>query len=74
MTYSGKVIQEDDAADAATTANLIDPSKLPVNWPEKGNIVGKNVKMRYRDGPLVLKGIDFNIDGCEKIGVAGRTG
>jgi ABC-type branched-subunit amino acid transport system ATPase component len=36
--------------------------------------VGTNVQMRYRDGPLVLKGLSFSVKGGEKIGVAGRTG
>eukprot|EP01040_Poterioochromonas_malhamensis_P005555 gene5555-5971_t len=52
----------------------IDPKTIPTTWPEKGTIVAKNLEMRYRDGPLVLKGIDFSIEGKEKIGVAGRTG
>jgi ABC-type multidrug transport system fused ATPase/permease subunit len=32
------------------------------------------VELRYRDGPLVLKEISFDIQGGEKIGIAGRTG
>eukprot|EP01040_Poterioochromonas_malhamensis_P014174 gene14174-15673_t len=52
----------------------IDPATIPATWPEKGAIVAKNIEMRYRDGPLVLKGIDFSIEGKQKIGVAGRTG
>lgn len=43
-------------------------------WPEEGKVSGRGVQMRYRDGPLVLKGIDFAIDAGEKIGIAGRTG
>jgi ATP-binding cassette subfamily C (CFTR/MRP) protein 1 len=46
----------------------------PANWPEKGVIQGSNVKMRYRDGPLVLKSVDFTIGASEKVGIAGRTG
>ena len=30
--------------------------------------------MAYRDGPLVLKGVTFNVAGGQKIGVCGRTG
>lgn len=30
--------------------------------------------MRYRDGPLVLKDLTFDVKGGEKIGVVGRTG
>src|SRR3546814_9667948 len=32
------------------------------------------MQLRYRDGPLVLKGLDFQINPREKIGIAGRTG
>lgn len=43
-------------------------------WPQEGHIAAKNIKMSYRTGPLVLKGIDFEVTSCEKIGIAGRTG
>ena len=46
----------------------------PPEWPQEGRIVGSDVKMRYRDGPLVLKGIDFAVEAGEKVGIAGRTG
>ena len=32
------------------------------------------IARRYRDGPKVLKGLDLDIKGGEKIGVVGRTG
>ncbi|KAH0559259.1 hypothetical protein GP486_004222 [Trichoglossum hirsutum] len=45
------------------------------SWPEKGEIVFDNVRMRYREGlPLVLQGIDLHVRGGERIGVVGRTG
>ena len=47
---------------------------VPDEWPVIGAVTGKGVQMRYRDGPLVLKGIDFHVEGGEKIGIAGRTG
>ncbi|KAK0950207.1 ATP-binding cassette transporter yor1 [Friedmanniomyces endolithicus] len=44
-------------------------------WPEKGEIVFKDVEMRYRAGlPLVLKGLSLHVHGGERIGVVGRTG
>jgi len=44
-------------------------------WPVRGEIVFKNVKLRYRPGlPLVLKGLDFIIPAQSKVGVVGRTG
>lgn len=43
-------------------------------WPEFGRIEAVEIKMRYRDGPMVLNGITFNIEGSERVGIAGRTG
>jgi len=43
-------------------------------WPSEGRLQLEDVKMRYRDGPLVLKGITAEIQPREKIGVIGRTG
>jgi len=43
-------------------------------WPTKGEIQFQDTSMRYRDGPLVLKDISLNVNGGERIGVAGRTG
>ena len=44
-------------------------------WPSTGKISLKNVKVRYRDGlPLVLKGVDFEVQPKSKIGIVGRTG
>ena len=47
---------------------------VPDEWPVEGAVSGAGVQMRYRDGPLVLRGIDFDVKGGEKIGIAGRTG
>lgn len=46
----------------------------PSDWPNEGEITFKNMSMRYRDGPLVLKDVTFKINPGEKIGVCGRTG
>jgi ATP-binding cassette subfamily C (CFTR/MRP) protein 1 len=53
---------------------LIDASTVPANWPAQGKITGRDIELRYRDGPLVLKGLSFDVQGGEKVGVAGRTG
>jgi len=52
------------------------PEKDPQSgtWPTKGAIELSNASMRYRDGPLVLKNLSFDVKGGEKIGVCGRTG
>ncbi|XP_062183787.1 ABC transporter C family member 4-like [Phragmites australis] len=45
------------------------------NWPSRGDIDVKDLKVRYRQNtPLILKGITVSIKGGEKIGVVGRTG
>jgi len=48
---------------------------IPADWPSKGKIELKDVKFRYRkDLDPVLHGLSAEINGLEKIGVAGRTG
>ena len=47
----------------------------PEHWPPEGNITFKDVSLTYYPGgPQVLKNINLEIKGGEKIGVAGRTG
>ena len=53
---------------------IISKHAPPTDWPSEGKIEFKNISMRYRDGPLVLKGFDAQLQPREKIGVAGRTG
>ena len=47
----------------------------PKEWPEYGVVKFENYQTRYREGlDLVLRGIDFEIQRGEKIGIVGRTG
>lgn len=63
--YADNLPTEEDASAVVVT---------PPGWPSEGRIRFEGVEMRYRDQPLVLKGIDLEISSNEKIGVAGRTG
>lgn len=48
---------------------------LPLNWPERGHIQFKDVKLRYSENdPYVLKSLSFKVLPKEKIGIVGRTG
>lgn len=67
--YADNVVQEGDSGVAQ-----IDVKSLPAEWPVRGAVSGTDVQMRYRDGPLVLKGLSFDVAAGEKIGIAGRTG
>jgi ABC-type multidrug transport system fused ATPase/permease subunit len=50
-------------------------AKLDPNWPQTGHISFSNVQMRYRDGlPLILRGLNMEVRGGERIGIVGRTG
>ncbi|KAL7299745.1 hypothetical protein TKK_0007495 [Trichogramma kaykai] len=48
---------------------------LPPNWPNRGDIVLKNVTMRYSDNsPPALKNLEARIEAGWKLGIVGRTG
>lgn len=75
--------QKDDSFEGKDS--LVVPAKIAViakgvdnlkpDWPSTGNIILKDLKMRYRPGnPLVLKGLTLSIKGGERVGVVGRTG
>jgi ATP-binding cassette, subfamily C (CFTR/MRP), member 1 len=60
----------DKPQEAAWKTVEVDPS-----WPQKGVVVFKDFKVRYREGlDLVLKGISFETKSQEKVGIVGRTG
>lgn len=70
MAEKGQAIAVAPAA-AAAPKQYITP---PQDWPQQGAIEFKDVQMRYREGPLVLKGVSFSVNPSDKIGIAGRTG
>ncbi|KAL1741080.1 hypothetical protein HDZ31DRAFT_46206, partial [Schizophyllum fasciatum] len=49
--------------------------KPPAYWPASGSLKVENLCARYcKDGPLVLKNVNFEITSGQRIGVVGRTG
>jgi len=50
------------------------PDKKPaVSWPAQGQIVLKDVVLKYRpELPPVLKGLSMDVKAGEKIGIVGR--
>ncbi|KAF8949214.1 Multidrug resistance-associated protein 1 [Haplosporangium gracile] len=56
-------------------AHLPADSDLPENWPQAGHIEFRNYSTRYRQGlDMVVKGISFEVQPAEKVGIVGRTG
>ncbi|XP_068237783.1 multidrug resistance-associated protein 1-like isoform X4 [Palaemon carinicauda] len=53
----------------------IPSNKPPKSWPDNGVVKFNNYSTRYREGlELVVKDINCDIHGGEKIGIVGRTG
>jgi len=50
------------------------PITPPEDWPQHGVVEFRDAVMRYRDGPLVLKGVSFRVNSHDHVGIAGRTG
>ncbi|KAG6856152.1 hypothetical protein H0H87_007058 [Tephrocybe sp. NHM501043] len=62
-------------AELAAEGDVTTPSDPPMSWPSHGRMTFENVKFAYRKGlPLVLKGVTFNVNPGEKVGIVGRTG
>ena len=51
-----------------------DGVKMSAGWPASGAVEFRNVWMKYRDNPPVLRGISFLSLAGERIGICGRTG
>ncbi|NWV57761.1 MRP3 protein, partial [Daphoenositta chrysoptera] len=54
---------------------IIEGKSPPADWPSRGELEFVNYSVRYRKGlDLVLKGLNLQVHGGEKIGIVGRTG
>ena len=73
--YRKKIPREKLEGFSSEHANDKNKGPPPEDWPQHGEIVIKNLWMRYRPGlPFVLRGVNMKIRSKEKIGVCGRTG
>jgi ABC-type multidrug transport system fused ATPase/permease subunit len=51
------------------------PGSIPEHWPSRGQVVFRDVWMRYRAGLApALKGVSFRIEPGQRVGLVGRTG
>uniref|UniRef100_A0A8C0ICR5 Canalicular multispecific organic anion transporter 2 n=1 Tax=Bubo bubo TaxID=30461 RepID=A0A8C0ICR5_BUBBB len=54
---------------------VIEGKSPPADWPSRGELEFVNYSVRYRKGlDLVLKDLNLQVHGGEKIGIVGRTG
>lgn len=54
---------------------LIPATDPPPSWPAQGRIELTDLEVKYRpDLPPVLRRISLVVDGCSRVGIAGRTG
>ncbi|KAK9896913.1 hypothetical protein P389DRAFT_194562 [Cystobasidium minutum MCA 4210] len=68
LTHYGRELEQEAAYEIAGTTP-------PKEWPQRGEITFKDVKLRYRPGlPLVLDDLSFEVHAAEKVAVVGRTG
>ncbi|EGT35163.1 hypothetical protein CAEBREN_19130 [Caenorhabditis brenneri] len=60
---------------AVSSTERIGTRSVPRSWPQQGEIIIKNLSLRYRSElDLVLRGISLTINPGKKIGIVGRTG
>lgn len=69
LKFYSEQVEQEGLAGSRTAAVVV-----PDNWPVQGKVEAKAIQMRYRDGPLILKDVSFNIEAGQKVGIAGRTG
>ena len=57
-------------------AAVVEGKRPPASWPsDKGGLVVEDLVLSYAEGlPAVIKGVSFQVEPKEKIGLVGRTG
>jgi ABC-type multidrug transport system fused ATPase/permease subunit len=54
---------------------LIPSTTIPTNWPDRGSLQIQDLQIRYASHlPLVLKGLNFEVQAGSRVGIIGRTG
>ena len=71
LKYYSEQVEQEGVFPAGRTPSAV---VVPDSWPLQGSVQAKGIEMRYRDGPLILKGVSFTVEAGQKIGIAGRTG
>lgn len=57
------------------TTELQEGEDPPVDWPSQGSITISNLEVGYApDLPSVLRGLTFDVESRQRIGIVGRTG
>ncbi|KAG0054723.1 Multidrug resistance-associated protein 1 [Gryganskiella cystojenkinii] len=68
-------IQEYSNKGPEAPATMDKDAHLPPHWPAQGRIEFRDFSARYRQGmELIIKGISFEVQPGEKVGIVGRTG
>ncbi len=57
-----------------SSVNSSKAATAPDDWPREGAVAVSDLSMSYRKGPLILKGVSFDVKPRQKIGIVGRTG
>lgn len=76
MTSVERVV-EYDTVDPEPALEAEGEKKPPKEWPHEGRVKFDKLSLRYNPDPdtdRVLKGLEFDIQSREKVGIVGRTG
>ncbi|XP_054553030.1 ATP-binding cassette sub-family C member 12 isoform X2 [Talpa occidentalis] len=72
---SVELLREYISACIPECTNPLKVGSCPQDWPSRGEITFRDYQMRYRDDtPLVLSGLNLNIQSGQTVGIVGRTG